>query len=302
MAFAADGSVLLAERRGRIVFTTVREIADAAVAGSGAAEIDGLYITGDNRGGVIDLVLDPQFERTRYVYALYVVIGADGAPQFEIARFREAGGRLGERAVLVDRLPASPVRPAAALEFGPDGKLYAAFDDGGDPARPLRAGSYNTKVLRLNADGTAPSDGPSSSPVFSGSYSSPRGLDWQPQSNILWIADRTERSADELRMIAETTRLARGQSRAPIALPPDADTSSMTFYRGDPLTPFHGDLFVAGADGLLRLRFDRRDLGKVVGTERLFAGLLNDAVSVAVGADGALYLGARRSIVRIGVL
>ena len=70
----------------------------------------------------------------------------------------------------------------------------------------------------------------------------------------------------------------------------------------DPLAPFHGDLFIAGADGLLRLRFDRRDSGKVVATEHLFAELLDDAISVAVGPDGALYLGARRTLVRIGVL
>ncbi|HET7220006.1 MAG TPA: PQQ-dependent sugar dehydrogenase [Vicinamibacterales bacterium] len=303
MAFAADGTVFFAERRGRIVASSILDMNDGAfVAGDTAFEIAGLYVTGDARGGVIDLVLDPQFERTRYVYALYVVTGRDGAPQFEIARFREAGRRLGERVVLFDRLPASPTRPAGALEFGPDGKLYAAFDDGGDPARASQASAYNAKVLRLNADGTTPSDRPSASPVFSSAYSSPRGLDWQSQSNTLWIADRLGRDSDQLRIIAETARLARGQSRAPIVLPSDTDTSSMTFYRGDPLAPFHGDLFIAGADGLLRLRFDRRDSGKVVATEHLFAELLDDAISVAVGPDGALYLGARRTLVRIGVL
>jgi glucose/arabinose dehydrogenase len=302
MAFAADGSVLLAERRGRIAFTSIGDMADGAFAGSAAADLEGLYVTPDTRGGVLDLVLDPQFDRTRFVYVLYVTAGRDGNPEFEIARFREAGGRLGERVVLFDRLPASPRRPAGALEFGPDGKLYAAFDDGGDPVRALQAGGYSAKVLRLNADGTAPMDRPSPSPVFSSAYSSPRGLRWQPLSNVLWIADRTPRDADELRMVAETARLARGQARAPIALPADTDTSSMTFYRGDPQAPFHGDLFVAGADGLLRIRFDRRDSGKIVATERLFAGLLDNAVSVAVGPDGALYLGARRSLVRIALL
>lgn len=302
MAFAADGSVLLAERRGRIVVTALADMADGAFARSAAAaEIEGTYVTADARGGVLDLVLDPAFDRTRYIYVLYVVAGRDGTPEFEIARFREAGGRLGERVVLFDRLPASPVRPAGALEFGPDGKLYAAFDDGGDPAGARRAGAYNAKVLRLNGDGTSPSDRELAGPIFSSAYSSPRGLRWQPRSNILWVADRA-RDVDELRIIAETARLARGQSRAPITLPPNTDTSSMTFYRGDTQAPFHGDLFVAGADGLLRVRFDRRDTGRVVATERLFAGLLDDAVSVAVGPDGALYLGARRSVVRIALL
>lgn len=303
MAFAADGSVLLAARGGRIVFASIDDMADGAFAQrEAAADLEGLYVTADGRGGVLDLALDPHFDRTRFAYVLSVAAGRDGNPEFQIARFREAGGRLGERMVLFDRLPASPARPAGALEFGPDGKLYAAFDDGGGAAGARQASAYSGKVLRLNADGTAPADRPSASPVFSGEYSSPRGLRRQPLSNVLWIADRTSGDADELRMVAETARTARGQTRASIALPPNTETSSMTFYRGDPQTAFHGDLFVARTDGLLRVRFDRRDSARVVATERLFAGLLDNAVSVAVGPDGALYLGARRALVRIALL
>lgn len=302
MAFAADGSAFLAERRGRITATSIQQMADSNFAAGGAAlSIDGLYVTSDARGGLIDLVLDPEYDRTRFLYALYVVSGPDGVPQFEIARFREAGGRLGERTVLFDHLPASSERPAGALAFGPDGKLYAAFDDGGDPSRAGNAGAYNAKVLRLNPDGTTPSDRSNGSPVFSSAYRSPRGLDWQPSSNTLWMADRVAPNAEQLRMIAETVRLARGQSRGPIPLPATTDTSSMAFYRGDSLAPLHGDLLVAGADGLLRLRFDRRDGGRVVGAERLFADIL-DAVSVAVGPDGAVYLGAQRSLLKIIML
>ena len=40
-----------------------------------------------------------------------------------VARFRHAGGRLGERAILLDDMPARSVNPGGALAFGPDGAL-----------------------------------------------------------------------------------------------------------------------------------------------------------------------------------
>jgi hypothetical protein len=41
--------------------------------------------------------------------------------------------------------------PAASLRFGPDRRLYAAFDDGGEARQAGDAASPNGKILRLNA-------------------------------------------------------------------------------------------------------------------------------------------------------
>jgi glucose/arabinose dehydrogenase len=48
----------------------------------------------------------------------------------------ESSNTLADRIVLLDGIPRGPRRHRrAALRFGADGKLYAAFDDGGDPRR-----------------------------------------------------------------------------------------------------------------------------------------------------------------------
>jgi glucose/arabinose dehydrogenase/PKD repeat protein len=46
------------------------------------------------------------------------------------------------------------------LTIGPDGKLYVHMGDGFDAATALNLSSYRGKILRMNLDGSAPSDNP----------------------------------------------------------------------------------------------------------------------------------------------
>jgi glucose/sorbosone dehydrogenase len=147
LAISDDGGVFIADRSGR-----VRLIRAGSLVGE-TEVMDG----GDAAsGGILDLALDPQFNRTHLVFVMEAVAG--DPPTFRVSRFREAGGRLGERAVVFRGVQSAPDRPAASLAFGPDGLLYLALDDGGDQNNATRSGSYNGKVLRLNADGTTPAD------------------------------------------------------------------------------------------------------------------------------------------------
>lgn len=182
LAFAPDGRIFIAERAGRIrIISGGRLLDEPAIA------------LGETLGADIQLLalaLDPRFERTRYAYAIYTAPARSGDPMFTLARFREVSDTLGDRAVLLDAVPASSPSPSAALRFGPDGQLYAAFDDGGDPRRRRDPASVNGKVLRLNADGTTPGDARGGTPVYADGYGSPVALDWDPPTSTLWVADR----------------------------------------------------------------------------------------------------------------
>jgi glucose/arabinose dehydrogenase len=296
LAFARDGRIFVAERSGRIRILSVGGLEPQP-----ALQMDDVTLAGPSEGGVLSVTLDPQFDRTHFVYALYTTAGGDGAPRFRLARFREAGGRLGERVVLLDGPAASPARPAGSITVGPDSKLYGAFDDAGEPARARTIASYNGKVLRLNPDGTTPPDQPGGSPVYSSDLRSPRGLDWHPVTRALWIVNVVG-TTEELRVIdPETAQVTEHAARAMIPLPMRTGAASLAFYRGNLMPAFRGDLLVAANEGrhLLRLRFDRRDPTRVLSTERLLQDMVSDVRVVAVGLDGAVYLCTDRALLRL---
>src|SRR5262249_43816716 len=161
---------LIAERSGQVrVVREGRLLSEPAVS---------LADTIGPDGQLLAIALDPQFDRNGFVYTIYTAPDRSGAMAFTLARFREVGDTLGDRAVLLDAAPASSSLPSAALRFGPDGKLYAAYDDGGDPRSASDPASMNGKILRLNADGTMPGDTRGSTPVYMGTFGSPVAIDW----------------------------------------------------------------------------------------------------------------------------
>ena len=226
LAFAPDGRLFIAERAGRIrIISGGRLLKEPALS---LGESPGANIQ------LLALALDPLFARTHYVYALYAALARSGELAFTLGRFREVSNTLGDRAVLLDAVPASSPSPSAALRFGPDGKLYAAFDDGGDPRRRRDAASVNGKVLRLDADGTTPSDAHGGTPVYAEGYGSPVALDWDPTTGTLWVADRAAGASVFVfyrgalfpawngRLLSAGTLFERGPAGAgPIAVGPD---------------------------------------------------------------------------------
>ena len=106
-----------------------------------------------------------------------------------VVRYREVGGRLGERVVLLDGIPAARFTTAADIRFGPDGLLYISTGDavlGAAGAEPRLAGR---KILRLNRDGTTPRGNPFGSPVSTVGHRNPQGFDWHPATGELWASD-----------------------------------------------------------------------------------------------------------------
>ena len=182
IAFVPDGRLLIAEESGRVLVLTAdgRLLAEPALTlARGRAD--------DTR--LLSLAVDPAFDRTHLVYAVYTTAAADGSRAFTLSRFTEASNALFGEIVLLDGVAASP-SSSASVRVGADGKLFAAFDDGGDPRRAGDLASPSGKVLRLNPDGTTPDDQAGLTPTYATDLHSPRGFDWQPGSRVLWITDR----------------------------------------------------------------------------------------------------------------
>jgi glucose/arabinose dehydrogenase len=291
IGLAPDGRIFVGERAGQ-----VRTISDGQLESTPALSEPDVFVAGDG-GGVLSLALDPSFEKTRFVYLLDVS-ATDSGPMFRLSRFREAGGVFGERAVLLDRVPAAADRPSGSIAFGPDGKLYVALDDGGVRDSAAQPGSFNGKVLRLNADGTTPDDQPAGTPVYSMNHQSPGDLDWDPASLSLWLADSKRREADCL--IATQSPSGRSVNRRAFTFSMTAGPSSLALMRPSSVAALQRNLFVtSGEDGsVLRVRFADAS-PDVVSTERLIIDRSSRVRVLEAGPDGSLYVGLEHEILRI---
>ena len=271
LAVAADGRIFISERPGRI-----RVFRDGALHPA-PPPIDDV-VAGDGRG-LLALALDPDFAKTGYVFAAYT-----GATGFRLVRYRSVGDSLGERATLLDGIDAAAT-PSATLRFGPDRKLYLGLDDAGDPSRPGDLGSFNGKVLRLNADGTTPPDQAGGTPVYALHINQPRGMDWDGAT--LWIAESLRLQG----VIDAPAPPRRAAAMVNYRLPAGVDPEGATFYRGSLIPGLAGDLLVASADAgsILRLRFDPGNRRRIVSSEYLLQGAVGPIQAIAEGPNGVLY-------------
>ena len=262
LAIAPDGRVFIAEGSGRISIV------------AGGQRLTALEPARGARVEVVALTLDPRVARNGLVYVIRAALDS-AAPVFQLVRYREVGGTLGEAATLLDNVPASNARPAAALRFGPDGRLYAAFEERSD-ASPVQ-GAYNGKILRLNPDGTTPRDQRGASPVFAAGARRPRGFSWDADG-VLWIVDGGATRPE--RLIA--------------AAPGPGPSYTLPVPFGAAAAVFHstGDLLIGAetAGYILRVRFDQADRRRVIGTERLLEGEVDAVRALAVAADGTVYV------------
>jgi glucose/arabinose dehydrogenase len=247
-------------------------------------------------GGLLAIVLDPAFAETRLVYTLAAGSSRGRDAEFMLARYRDVSDTFGERAVLLDRVPAPPRAASGALRIGPDRKLYVALGDAVSGRAAGNMGSFNGKVLRLNADGTTPNDQAGFNPTFAPYHSQPHALDWQPASGELWVLDAVEPSSGRLTALmttkTENVPQQRGVARVQYDFPAGTGAGSAAFYDGGLVAAFRGNLFVAAEAErhLIRVRFDPANPERIVSTELLLQNQIGPVRVVAMGPDGGLYI------------
>ena len=279
LAIASDGRLFVTDATGRLRVSRGGEVSDLFHLPETAVH-----------GGLLGLALSPDFDASGHLFAV-AAFDAPSGPVFRVLRLRIDGGRALDPVIVLPDIAASR-KPAAALRFGPDRKLYAAFDAADDDDRAVRMSEWSGKILRLEPDGRTPGDQPAASPVLWSGVRVPRGMDWSADGT-LWAAEEGIDAIERVRAINSVADggVRRARSRSSYLLPRPFNGRSLTAYVGQAVPGFADDLFLAGGDAgyLLRISLDREDRGRVISTERLLEGRIETVRAVAAGRDGALY-------------
>ena len=154
MAFAPDGRLFVCEQGGRL-----RVVKNGAL-----LPTPFVTLTVDSAGerGLLGVAFDPDFATNHYVYVYYTATSP--AVHNRVSRFTANGdvAAAGSEVVLLelDNLSGATNHNGGAIHFGPDGKLYVAVGENANGANAQTLANLLGKMLRINADGTIPTDNP----------------------------------------------------------------------------------------------------------------------------------------------
>jgi glucose/arabinose dehydrogenase/plastocyanin len=200
MAFAPDGRLFFTEKNtGKI-----RVMKDNRVLPLPFATVSDYYVNWQQ--GLMGLTIDPKFDQNHFIYLYYVSMdNKTGQGQIfnRVVRFTDNNNQGKDMVVLLDKIPASMgYNSGGALAFGGDDKLYIGVGDATEPEFAQDPGILTGKVLRINRDGTIPTDNPlPNSPVYTIGHRNIFGIAFDKKDGIGIIAEDGEYHYDKINLI-----------------------------------------------------------------------------------------------------
>jgi aldose sugar dehydrogenase len=298
IAFSSDDRIFFTERIGHLRVIENGKLNPEPVT---------ILNVGTVEGGLLGLALDPNFEQNHFLY-LYYTYFEFPLTFNKVVRYTENNNALSEELILIDKIPGAIVHDGGRLKFGPDEKLYITTGDATNADSAQDLNSLAGKILRINSDGTIPSDNPfSDSPIFSYGHRNPQGLDWDPVSGKIVATEHGpsgERgfAHDEINVIESGKnygwpKIIGGEHDSefidPILHTGDETwaPSGASFYDSENIPEWKNKYFVATLRGShLRMLDLNLESNQVVSSEPLFSGFFGRLRDATLGPDGNLYL------------
>src|SRR4051812_14823795 len=160
MEFAPDGRVFVCQQGGAL----------RVVKNGSLLATPFLSLTVDSAGerGLLGVAFDPNFVANRFIYVYYTVPApTGGSAHNRVSRFTASAVNpdvvtAGSEVPILDlgNLSGATNHNGGAIHFGPDGKLYVAVGENANRANAQTLANRLGKMLRINPDGTIPTDNP----------------------------------------------------------------------------------------------------------------------------------------------
>jgi aldose sugar dehydrogenase len=282
-------------------------------------------VLAEGQGGLMDVVLHPDFKKNQWIYLSYSAFKKDGAKKLSttvVERARLNGAALEDRKLIFEALPYSTTRHhyGSRMAFDGDGYLYITVGDRGNhDENPQSLDNNCGKVNRLNDDGSIPKDNPfvnvanALPAIYSYGHRNPQGLAIHPSSGKLWSHEHGPRGGDEINIVEpgvnygwpvisyglnyNGTVLTNLQEKEGMEQPlhywvPSIAPCGMAFVTSDKYPGWENQLLVGS------LRFEYLNLcfleGEKVTREEMLLENIGRVRNVAVSPDGYIYVAVER--------
>ena len=301
-AWLPNKDLLVTERPGRI-----RIIENGKLRTEPVFTVPDVEPTGES--GLMDITLHPDFAKNNFIYLVYSY-NSDGK-HVKVVRYVLKNLKFTEPKTIVDNIPGAPNHSGSRCRFGPDGKLYVTTGDSTDWNLAQKLDSLAGKTLRLNDDGTIPSDNPfvtqkgARPEIWSYGHRNAQGLAWQPGSGLMFQTEHGPSffegkgyGGDEVNIVERGlnygwseihhTEKREGMVSPLLEYTPACAPGSGLFYNGTAFPAFKGNFFFGCLKGarIIRVKLDGR---KVVAQENLFENTYGRIREMEEGPDGYIY-------------
>jgi glucose/arabinose dehydrogenase len=245
-----------------------------------------INVTQIEESGLLGIAVDPEFNTNKYVYLYYTTQNGNRLSRFILNE------KLENETILLDNIPSGPIHNGGRIKFGPDGKIYITTGEADNPPLAQNINSTGGKILRINKDGSIPSDNPFGNYVYSYGHRDPQGITWNNQTNKMYESEHGDIRYDEINIINKGGNygwpLYQGNNS------PQGYMKPLIFYTDFTLAPsgiayYNGALYVAGLRGTqLRKITLSSDGNTVINEEMLFTDL--GRIREVVVHNGYLYI------------
>ncbi len=265
-----EGGAVITEKDGRLLLIGNGEA--RAVAGVPEVATAG-------QGGLLDVTLARDFASSRVLYLSYAKSqGRGSGTAVSRARLPEGATQLEAVEEIFEMKPGS----SGGRHFGSrvveatDGTLFITIGERGDRPAAQDLGTHNGTVVRINSDGSIPSDNPfvndgnALSDIWSYGHRNPQGAGLDLDGN-LWVSEHGAQGGDEVNAVKKGAnfgwpvisygrhysgaKIGEGTSKPGMEQPahywdPSIAPSGLMVYSGKMFPDWRGDIFVGA------LKFD----------------------------------------------
>jgi aldose sugar dehydrogenase len=320
IAFLPDGPMLVTERIGQLRVIRSGVLDPKPVEGGPKAYWAGESGMPGAVHGYMDVVLHPNFATNKYVYISYTKPVDATKRAAAISRSKWDGKALTETKDIF----VADIQSTSRIAFGKDGMLYmTTVNDSADAQSPQKLTSHGGKVLRFRDDGTVPPDNPFASradakkEIYTLGHRSSLGLALHPRTGEMWLNENGPNGGDEINILKpganygwplvsfgrtyqgpwQSNQFAREGFESPLVYwTPAIAVSGMTFYTGNKLAKWKGDVFVGslrtgeipGTGHVERILFNEKM--EELRRESLLVDLRQRVRDIRQGPDELLYV------------
>lgn len=191
LVWGPDNFIWMTERGGR-----VSRLDPASGKVTVIADIQEVVSNGE--GGLLGMAIHPDFATNEEVFLVYNYNKGNTYTE-KVVKFKYNGTNLINPVTLIDGIKANSFHNGSRLLIV-DYKLFISTGDAGDQPLSQSMNSVNGKLLRLNLDGTIPSDNPfKGSAIWSLGHRNAQGLAFA--NNTLYSSEHGPNSDDEFNIL-----------------------------------------------------------------------------------------------------